>query len=284
MNVRALKVLEIAARSRIVFDGTVWLVPSQSSPATTYRVTFGERPSCTCEAGAIRKPQLGKHIIAARLASERDHGGKAPPMDMNEVPKKKTYAQNWPLYNLAQTTEKHHIQILLHDLCRGVKELPQPKTGRRPHTTRDRIFTMVYKVYSTFSARRFQCDLQDAHGKGYRENTIPGNKVANFMEDAALTPILKDLIVQSSRPLAAVETVFARVERAFPRRASSGGMTKNRRQTLRPHVGEGPYHHGRQDDHHHRRHDSRQGRWRLPAVQAASGDHGGKLHHQGTDG
>ena len=187
MNVRALKVLEIAARSRIVFDGTVWLVPSQSSPATTYRVTFGERPSCTCEAGAIRKPQLGKHIIAARLASERDHGGKAPPMDMNEVPKKKTYAQNWPLYNLAQTTEKHHIQILLHDLCRGVKELPQPKTGRRPHTTPrphfhnglQGVFDLLRAALSVRLARRSRQGLPGEHDPRKQGRKLHGGRGAH---------------------------------------------------------------------------------------------------------
>ncbi len=209
MDMRELKALEIAARSRITFDGEAWLVPSQSSPTTTYRCTSGERPSCTCEDWTLRQPLLCKHIIAARLVSERDHGGTASPMATKEVPKRKTYAQNWPLYNLAQQTEKHRFQILMQDLCRGVKELPQPKTGRRSHLTRDSIFAMCFKVFSTFSSRRFQGDLDDAYAKGHLSNTVPGIKVAHFMEDAAFTPILKDLICQTSLPLRQVETVFA---------------------------------------------------------------------------
>ncbi len=209
MDLREMKALEIAARSRITFNGTYWLVPSQSSPTTTYRCTFGERPSCTCEDWTIRQPTLCKHIIAARLTSERDHGGEAPKIDTAEVPKRKTYAQNWPLYNLAQQTEKHRFQILLRELCWGLKELPQPKTGRRSHTTRDSVFAMAFKVFSTFSSRRFQGDLDDAHAKGYLSVPIPGTKVNNFMEDPAFTPILHALIRQSSLPLREVETVFA---------------------------------------------------------------------------
>jgi transposase len=38
---------------------------------------------------------------------------------------------------------------------------------------------------------------------------MPGTKVCAFFENAELTPILKDLIIRSSLPLQAVETVFA---------------------------------------------------------------------------
>ena len=209
VDLRELKALEIAARSRITFADGAWSVPSQSSPTTTYRVTFGERPSCECEDWQLRKPQLCKHIIAARLVSERDHGGQAPKIDTKEVPKRKTYKQNWPLYNLAQTTEKHRVQILLHDLCRNLPNAPRGKRGPDPRPTRDCIFAAVYKVYSTFSARRFQCDLDDAHAKGYLTDRIPGLSVPQFMENANYTPVLLDLIRQSSLPLRMIETTFS---------------------------------------------------------------------------
>jgi hypothetical protein len=52
---------------------------------------------------------------------------------VSKSPDKKriTYPQNWRAYNAAQTNEKTMFQILLHDLCKGVKE-PPPKNGRRP--------------------------------------------------------------------------------------------------------------------------------------------------------
>ena len=39
---------------------------------------------------------------------------------------------------------------------------------------------MAFKVYSTFSTRRFNCDLADAHKKGYLVNTVPSTKIRNF--------------------------------------------------------------------------------------------------------
>jgi transposase len=68
---------------------------------------------------------------------------------------------------------------------------------------------MAFKVYSTFSSRRFSTDLREAHERGYTSKVIPGMKVCAFFENPDLTPVLHRLIVQSSLPLRAVETVFA---------------------------------------------------------------------------
>ncbi len=73
---------------------------------------------------------------------------------------------------------------------------------------RDQVFSVAFKVYSTVSTRRFTCDLEDA-AKGMIRKAPHYNSVCNALEDPALTPILKGLIVESSKPLAAVETDFA---------------------------------------------------------------------------
>jgi Transposase DDE domain len=210
MDMRELKGLEIAARCRIGFKDGAWLVPSQSS-AKTYRVLLAPlADSCQCDDFELTQKPC-KHIHAARIIRERDHGGKAPAMDMDTIPKRKTYAQNWPLYNLAQNTEKYRFQELLADLCRMIEEpLPvQGKRGRKPHLLRDCVFSSCLKVYTTFSTRRFQCDLSDAHGEGYLVADVPSMKICEFLQNDTLTPILKQLIVQSSLPLRTVETVFA---------------------------------------------------------------------------
>jgi transposase len=132
-------------------------------------------------------------------------------MDTEAVPKRPNYKQDWPKYTLAQVTEKHRVLALLSDLCRGIVEPPGRSAlrGQKPHLLRDRVFTMCLKVYGTLSGRRSACDLLDAHEKGYLTRPIPGAKVASFFENAALTPVLQDLIRKSALPLAAVETTFA---------------------------------------------------------------------------
>ena len=209
MDMRKLKGLEIAARSKIAFADGVWVVPSQTNATIKYRVKL-DPLGCTCPDFELEQKPC-KHVHAARLVQERDHGGKAPPMDTDVIPKRPTYRQNWPAYNEAQMTEKNRFQVLLHDLCRGIPQPERPigKPGRLRTPFSDQVFASAFKVYSTFSARRFNCDLRDALSKGYMTSSMHPNKLCTFLDDEALTPILHGLIVQSSLPLKAVETVFA---------------------------------------------------------------------------
>ena len=111
---------------------------------------------------------------------------------------KKVYKQDWPAYNAAQSVEKDRFQELLFDLCRGLAEPERTSCGRKPHTVKDSIFAMVFKCYSTFSARRFSSDLREAHERGFLSVEIPGMKTTAFMENAEFTPILKALIAESA--------------------------------------------------------------------------------------
>jgi transposase len=208
MDLRELRGLEIAARLRVTPEDGIWIIPSQSGGGK-YRVDLkGDKPTCTCDDFLLRQEPC-KHIHAARLVQERDFGGKAPPIDIEAVPKRKTYKQKWIAYNLAQTTEKKRLQALLFELCRRLPDRPQPKKGRHFAPVSDAIFTAAFKVYTTFSSRRFGCDLDDAFSKGYLSRPTHPMRASAFLEDPYLTPILRDLIVQSSLPLTAVETVFA---------------------------------------------------------------------------
>jgi transposase len=210
MDMRELKGLEIAARCRVGFRDGAWIVPSQSGSGSYRVLLLPQGDSCPCDDFQLTQKPC-KHVHAARIIRERDFGGKAPALDTDTVPKRPTYKQNWPAYNLAQNTEKHRFQELLSDLCRGIEE-PAPvagKRGRKPHLLRDCVFSATLKVYSTFSTRRFQCDLSDAHGEGYLTADVPSMKICEFLQNPALTPILQRMIVRTSLPLKTVETVFA---------------------------------------------------------------------------
>ena len=122
---------------------------------------------------------------------------------------RKTYPQAWSAYNSAQTNEKDKFQSLLFDLCRGVVEPAPKKTGRPKLPLSDVLFSAAFKVYSTVSARRFMSDLRDAQAKGFIASAPHYNSIFNYLENPDITPILRDLVVQSSKPLSAVETSFA---------------------------------------------------------------------------
>lgn len=122
---------------------------------------------------------------------------------------RKTYPQNWKAYNAAQTNEKTEFMNLLRDVCSGLVEVTERKKGRPRIPIQDAMFAVCYKIYSTLSCRRFMTDLRSAVAKGYIRRAMHFNSIFNYLEDPALTPILKQIIIHTSLPLKAIETNFA---------------------------------------------------------------------------
>jgi transposase len=209
VDLRELKALELAARSKLTLgdDGT-WTVPSQSSGGSYRVVTWPGAESCTCEDYQLRKEPC-KHVIAARLVEEREGKRPAPPIDTAEVPKRKTYRQDWPKYNLAQTTEKDRFQELLAELCAGIEEPPRHVKAGKRIWMKDRIFASAFKVFSTFSGRRFMSDLREAHDRGFLSSVMNPMSIMAFIDSEEMTPFLYQLIERSALPLRSVETTFA---------------------------------------------------------------------------
>jgi len=204
----------IAETCKLTKRGDEWFVPAQTGVGRYVVKLDPHTPRCTCPDFEVREMKC-KHIYAVEY-TVRQQSNPDGSVTVTEtvkvtetVEKKTTYKQNWPAYNAAQSVEKDRVQELLFDLCRGVPEPERKGCGRKPHSVKDSLFAMVFKVYSTFSSRRFSTGLREAHERGYLSRPITGMKSVQFMEDESLTPILKTLIHQSSLPLRAVETDFA---------------------------------------------------------------------------
>jgi Transposase DDE domain/SWIM zinc finger len=207
-------------------------VPSQTGDGH-YLVCIDRRKGpdwrCDCRDFESRdKPCKHVYAVLAVIEREKNGGQESSPSPIHPKPttlpeqtalaeqaspKRPTYKQDWKAYNTSQTTEKHRLQVLLADLCKGVPEPPRKQGskpgGRKPLSRADMIFAIAFKVYSTVSGRRFICDLDDAKQRGYIDKTPHFNSIFNYLEDPALTPILGDLIRESALPLHAVEVDFA---------------------------------------------------------------------------
>jgi transposase len=204
--------LEIAATANILRKGGAWMVPSQSGKGRYTVCPDHDEPHCTCPDHETRGVKC-KHIFAVEFAISREQNqdGSTTITETVTVQKtvQRTYPQNWSAYNAAQTHEKEQFLDLLRDLCGGVTELERPKTGRPRLPIQDAIFAACFKVYSTFSGRRFMSDLRDATAKGYLSRLPHFNSIFNYLENPDLTPILRAMITETSLPLSAVESDFA---------------------------------------------------------------------------
>jgi transposase len=215
MSLREAKGRDIADRFKIVKNGNLYLVPSQSGKGK-YKVD-AEAQSCSCPDFEFTGAKC-KHIFAVELTVRREtktvtetkaDGTTKTTVTETVTVKRKTYKQEWPAYNMAQTQEKRLFLYLLNQLCQGVGSPAQYGKGQRRLPLEDMLFAMAYKVYSTFSGRRFMTDLRDAHAKGYISKLPCYNSIFNYFEDEMLTPHLQMLIEESSLPLQAIEKDFA---------------------------------------------------------------------------
>lgn len=210
MNAREERGLVIAATQRLVQKGKVWLVPSQSGRGKYTVCPDPERPFCSCpdheETGG-----LCKHLYAVEYASKRERKSDGTVVETQTMTftQKKTYSQNWPAYNLGQTTEKNRFQVLLADLCKGIVDPPQAKTGRKRSPVADMVFMCVFKIYCGMSCRRYGCDLGDAYAKGHISKSYHPMTTCTFLENKMLTPFLERLVAESAAPLRIIETDFA---------------------------------------------------------------------------
>ena len=199
----------IAALCKLNKTDGHWLVPSQSGRGI-YQVD-PQAQTCTCP-DCQENGHKCKHIYAVEIVMKREVNAAGDVIDTRSVTftEKVSYKQNWPVYNEAQQSEKSRFLSLLFDLTRGIQEPPRPKkTGRLPMSLRDMVFAACFKIYSTVSTRRFACDLADAFDKGYLSKLMNSISISAYLEDPTMTPILQNLIVQSSLPLRAVEETFA---------------------------------------------------------------------------
>jgi transposase len=147
-----------------------------------------------------------KHIYAVEYSVRRE----TRPDGTTTVTKtvRVTYGQNWPAYNAAQTHEKTRVAELLRGLCDGIAQPPQHR-GRPRLPLSDVTFSAVMKVYSTVSGRRAAPDLRECEAKGHVSKAPHYNSVFRYLENPALTLILKALVEESASPLKAVEADFA---------------------------------------------------------------------------
>lgn len=214
MELRKQKGLEIAALGRLTHKGRVWAVPSRRHPSKVYQVSLRPKsPTCTCPDFESRRRKC-KHIFAVehvlshpKNTTNKRRARKSKPAPEAGKVQRPTYRQEWPAYNRAQTHEKAHFLVLLADLCQSI-EAPRQEKGRPRVPLGDIIFAATLRSYSTVSGRRFMCDLREAQIKGCLSRLPSYTAMFDYLNMAALTPCLKQLIQASSLPLTAVETEF----------------------------------------------------------------------------
>jgi transposase len=197
--------LAIANSNTVKKNKLGWQVPSQSGNGT-YIVSLDHgEPFCTCGYFEAEHKKC-QHIYAVEFIVQKETKPDGTVTETKTV--RITYTQEWAAYNAAQTHEQEKFVMLLRDLCNGIPQ-PEYTFGRPRLPLADVVFGLVYKSYTTMSGRRFTTDLKEAQEAGLISKASHYNSAFRYLENPALTPLLKALIEQSASPLKAVETDFA---------------------------------------------------------------------------
>jgi transposase len=249
MDIRKNRGKELFETQYIIKKKGLWVVPSSQSKRT-YSVNLAiANSTCTCPDFKDHGNKC-KHIHAAELAETQKNSAlnitTSKPLTVARAPRK-TYPQDGSAYRMAQRNEKGHVMELLAELCGGIN-LPQTaktqtaKIGRPAYPLSDAVYCAIFKVYGTLSGNRNDTDMRILADYGFIEKAPDPNTVLRYLQSPILTSILRDMIVESSRPLVAIEEYFAvdstgfsvhRFDRWFPHK---WGKEKQRQGWVKCHL------------------------------------------------
>ncbi|MFH2020532.1 MAG: transposase [archaeon] len=200
------KGLHIAKTSRIQRnDKGEWKVPSQTGSGYYIVVSKGLETKCNCPDHELRHCKC-KHIWAVEyiVTQEVDNQGNIT----QTTTIRKTYKQDWKAYNYSKQIEKDKFMELLADITSRIRE-PVYDYGRPTNPLSDSVFAMVFKVYSTYSGRRFASDMNLALERKQIEKRIPYNSMFDYFQKKEMTPLLSQIVQITSLPLSSVEKDFS---------------------------------------------------------------------------
>jgi transposase len=188
----------------------VWSVKS-ATHAGSYLVSLSaELAACSCpdfEERGVDPEFRCKHVFACLIHARKIELPAGLTMT-DEQSRRPNYGQDWHAYNEAQTHEREYVVKLLRDLCGGIVQ-PVQTRGRPRKPLADVVFACVLKVYTGFSSRRVISDVRAAQAAGDMAETLCPKTITKYLEDPALTDLLRELIRESASPLASVEDRFA---------------------------------------------------------------------------
>ena len=123
--------------------------------------------------------------------------------------KKPTYQRHWRRYDMSKEYEEEHFDVLAADIVSLVHQPPY-EHGRPQLPLADVIYCLIRKAYAGQSRRIVMTSLRRAQERRLIGQAPSSGSLTKYLENPALTPILKHLIQQTTLPLTGFDNgVFA---------------------------------------------------------------------------
>lgn len=153
--------------------------------------------------------KLSKRIYKHVNPRVREVQQRLTPYTPKPFGEKRTYSQNWSVYEKAMSQEKLMFFRILKDTVDTLDlDYEYKGNGRPPVYYADLIKAMCIKSYGGFSSWRAESELKIARAMGIIE-TVPKRSTLNkYMKDTKITKLLHRLYKIIAEPLAEVEVYF----------------------------------------------------------------------------
>ena len=123
---------------------------------------------------------------------------------------KKTYSQNWPIYEKHCRQEKLMFFKILKDAVDHLMiDYEYKGNGRPPHYYGDIVKSLCIKAYHNTSSWRTESELRIAKSMGIIDYVPKRSTILKYLQDERVTKLLHELYKVIAEPLAQIELYFA---------------------------------------------------------------------------
>ncbi len=141
---------------------------------------------------------------------KREIQQKLTPYTPKNFGEKKTYSQDWPLYQKACSQEKLMFLKILKDVVDFMMIEEEYKGNGRPSAYYgDILKSLCIKSYHNYSSWRLESELKIARAMGIIDEVYKRTTLMKYMQDEKITRLLHKLYKIIAQPIAPIELYFA---------------------------------------------------------------------------
>ncbi len=158
--------------------------------------------------GDLRK--ISNEIYKEVEPSVREVQKRLTPYTPKLFGEKKTYPQDWPIYQKASSQEKLMFLRILKDAVDFMMINEEYNGNGRPSAyNADILKSLCIKAYHNYSGWRLESELRIAKAMGTIDNVYKRTTIMKYLQDEKITNLLHKLYKMIAEPLSEIEVYFA---------------------------------------------------------------------------
>jgi len=154
--------------------------------------------------------KLSKRLYKNVKPNKKDIQERLTPYTPKNFGEKRTYPQDWPMYQKACSQEKLMFLKLIKDAVDYMMvEYEYKGNGRPPAYYGDIVKVLCIKSYNNYSSWRAESELKIARSMGIIDNVPKRSTILKYMQDPKAAKMLDKLYKILAEPLAEIEVYFS---------------------------------------------------------------------------